>query len=63
MDKDLMITLLIIVSICTILWFFPPTHKLIMDFYNSSSIVKAIIDTIGNVFKGIWNGICAVFQK
>ena len=61
--KDLMITLLIIVSICTILWFFPPTHKLIMDFYNSSSIVKAIIDTIGNVFKGIWNGICAVFQK
>ena len=61
--KDLMITLLIIVSICTILWFFPPTHKLIMDFYNSSPIVKAIIDTIGNVFKGIWNGICAVFQK
>ena len=61
--KDLMITLLIIVSICTILWFFPPTHKLIMDFYASNSIVKAIIDTIGNVFKGIWNGICAVFQK
>lgn len=61
--RDLLITIFIIIAICTALWFFPPTHKLIMDFYNSSSIVKAIIDTIGNVFKGIWNGICAVFQK
>lgn len=61
--KDLMITIFIIIVICTILWFFPPTNKLIMDFYNSNSIVQAVIDTIGNVFKGIWNGICAVFQK
>ena len=51
--RDFMITL----------WFFPPTHKLIMDFYHSSPIIQAIIDTVGNVFKGIWNGICAVFQK
>lgn len=61
--KDLMITILIIVMICTILWFFPPTHKLIMDFYYSNSIVQAVIDTIGKIFTGIWNGICAVFQK
>ncbi|MCI9246938.1 MAG: J domain-containing protein [Clostridia bacterium] len=61
--KDLMITIFIIILICTILWFFPPTNKLIMDFYNSNSIIQAVIETIGNVFKGIWNGICAVFQK
>jgi len=61
--RDLMITIFIIIVICTILWFFPPTNKLIMDFYNSNSIIQAVIDTIGNVFKGIWNGICAVFQK
>lgn len=61
--RDFMITIFIIILICTILWFFPPTNKLIMDFYNSNSIVQAVIDTIGNVFKGIWNGICAVFQK
>lgn len=61
--RDLVITLFIIAVICTALWFFPPTHKLIMDFYHSNSIVQAVIDTIGNIFKGIWNGICAVFQK
>ena len=61
--RELLITIFIIMVICTILWFFPPTNKLIMDFYNSSTIVQAIIDTVGNVFKGIWNGICAVFQK
>ena len=61
--RDFMITIFIIIVICAILWFFPPTNKLIMDFYNSSAIVQAIIDTVGNVFKGIWNGICAVFQK
>lgn len=61
--RDLMITIFIISVICTILWFFPPTNKLIMDFYNSNSIIQAVIETIGNVFKGIWNGICAVFQK
>ena len=61
--RDLVITLLIIAAICTALWFFPPTNKLIMDFYHSSPIIQAIIKTIGNIFKGIWNGICAVFQK
>ncbi len=61
--RDLMITIFIIIVICAILWFFPLTNKLIMDFYNSNSIIQAVIDTIGNVFKGIWNGICAVFQK
>lgn len=61
--RDLLITIFIIMVICTILWFFPPTNKLIMDFYNSNSIIQAVIETIGNVFKGIWNGICAVFQK
>lgn len=61
--RDLVITLFIIAVICTALWFFPPTHKLIMDFYHSNSIIQAVIDTIGNIFKGIWNGICAVFQK
>ncbi len=60
--KDLLITILIIIAICAILWIFPPTHKLIMDFYNSNNIIKAIIDVIGNVFKGIWNAICSIFK-
>lgn len=60
--RDLLITILIIIGICAILWLFPPTNKLMMDFYNSNQIVKTIIDVIGNVFKGIWNAICSIFK-
>lgn len=60
--RDLLIAILVIVLICTTLWFFPPTNKMIMDFYNSSNIIKTIIDIIGNTIKGIWNGICSVFS-
>lgn len=61
--RDLLITIFIIIAICIVLWFFPPTNKLIVDFYNSNSVIQAVVDTIGKIFKGIWNGICAVFQK
>ncbi len=61
--RDLLITICVIIVICTILWFFPPTNKLIMDFYNSNSIVKAIVDIIVKILQGIWNGICSVFSR
>jgi len=60
--KDLLITIFIIIIICAILWFFPPTHKLIIEFYESNDILKTIIDVIGNILVGIWNGICSVFR-
>lgn len=60
--RDLLITILIIISICVILWIFPPTHKIIMDFYNSNNIVKTVIDIIGNIFVGIWNAIRSIFN-
>lgn len=60
--KDFFITILIIVAICLILWFFPPTHKWIMDFYNSNDIVKTIIEVIGGILSGIWDAICSLFS-
>ena len=60
--KDLIITILILAIICTVLWFFPITHKWIIDFYESNPIIKTIIDIIGNIFVGIWNGICSIFN-
>ncbi len=59
--KDFFITILIITGICTVLWFFPPTHNMIMDFYNSNAIVKTIVDVIGGILRGIWNAICSIF--
>ena len=60
--RDLLITILILAIICTILWFFPITHKWIIDFYESNPIIKTIIDVIGSIFVGIWNAICSIFN-
>lgn len=59
--KELFLTILIIAGICTILWIFPPTHKLIVDFYYSNAIVKTVVDVIGRILIGIWNAICSFF--
>ena len=60
--RDLLITILVIVVICLILWIFPPTNKLIMDFYNSNQVVKATVDVIGGILVGIWNSFSAFFS-
>ena len=53
----------IILIILVILWFFPPTHKIIIEFYESNTIVQTIVNIVGGIFKGIWNGICSIFVK
>ncbi len=54
---DLLKTLAILAVIILIIWFFPPTHKLLINFYENNIIVKTIVNVILNVFQGIWNGI------
>ncbi len=61
--RDFLITILIICAICLIIWFFPLTHKMLVDFYNSNNVIRTIVDIIGNIFVGIWNGICSLFKK
>ena len=61
--KDLLKTLLITLIILVILWFFPPTHKIIMEFYESNTVIQVIVDIILGIFKGIWNGIRSIFVK
>ena len=61
--KNLIISILIIIAIGAILWFFPITHNWIIEFYNSNPIIKTIIDIIGSVFVGIWNAITSIFKK
>lgn len=61
-DKDFIITIFIIIAIGAFLWFLPPTHKVIVEFYESNPIIKTIADVIGNIFLGIWNAICSIFK-
>lgn len=61
--KEFLITILVIILICAILWFFPPTHKILTDLYESNFIIKAIIDIVIKILQGIWNGICSFFTN
>lgn len=54
---ELLKVLAILTVIILIIWFFPPTHKLLIDFYENNFIIKTIVNVISNIFQGIWNGI------
>ena len=55
--KDLIIVIIIACLIITILWFVPPTHDWMVNFYEENPIIKTIISIIGTVITGIFNGI------
>ena len=61
--RDFFITILTIIIICAVLWIFPPTNKIIMNFYESNTLIKTIVQVIGKILVGIWNGICSIFTK
>ncbi len=60
--RNFLFTILIIILIGAALWYFPPTHKLMMDFYESNHVVKTIIDVIISIFVGIGKAITAIFN-
>lgn len=60
---ELLKILAIFAIILFILWIFPPTHKLLIEFYESNTIVKTIIDIIGNIFKGLGEGVVEFFSR
>ena len=55
--KDLLKVLGIILLVILFLWFFPPTHQMLVSFYEDNFIVKAMVDVIINIVKGIGTGI------
>ena len=64
--KDFFIVILIMALIITALWFIPPTHDWMVNFYEQNPILKTIIDIIiaiiTGLFKGIWNFITGLFN-
>ena len=56
--------LLILLAIAIlIIWIFPPTHKMLVDLYTNNNVIKAIINVLGNVIQGLWNGIKNFFIR
>jgi len=59
--KELIITLLIIVLIFTAIWYFPPTNKLLVDFYENNPIVHSLVDIVIAIVKAIFDTIVSIF--
>lgn len=63
--RDFVIVIIIMAIIVTILWFIPPSHDWMVEFYESNPIIKTIINIIGaiitGIFKGIWSFITSLF--
>ena len=64
--KDLIMVILIMAVIITALWFIPPTHDWMVNFYEQNPIIKTIIDIvisiITGIFTGIWSFITGLFN-
>ena len=64
--KDFFIVISIMAIIITALWFIPPTHNWMVNFYEENPILKTIIDIIvaiiTGIFIGIWNFITNIFS-
>ena len=60
---DFLKVIFILVVIAAILWFFPPTNKLLVEFYEGNIIVKTMVNIIGSLLKGIRNAIVQFIQN
>ena len=61
--RDLIIVILIMLGIFLILWFIPPTHDWMVNFYEENTILKTIIDIIVAIVSGIFTGIGEFFKN
>ena len=55
--RDFVIVIIIMAIIVTILWFIPPSHDWMVEFYESNPIIKTVINIIGAIITGIFTGI------
>lgn len=64
--RDLLITIGILIVVFAILWFIPPTHDWLVNFYESNVILKTIVDIVvaivTGIFRGIWEFITGLFK-
>ena len=63
---DLIIVIGIMIGIFIILWFIPPTHNWMVNFYEENVVLRKIIDiivaVITGIFTGIWTFITGLFS-
>ncbi len=60
---ELLKVLAIMTVVIACIWFFPPTHNLLVKFYEDNVIVQAIVNVIVGIIKAIGNGIATFFTN
>lgn len=60
---ELLKVLIILAIIIAVIWFFPPTNKLIVQFYEENAIIKTIVEILVNIVKGIGNAMVQFIQN
>ena len=53
----------VLIIILLLLWAFPPTHDMMINIYNDNAFFRNIVDVIGKIFVGIFNGIKTFFEN
>lgn len=53
----------ILAIIILVLWLFPPTNKLIVEFYEGNQIIKAIVNIAAKILQGVGNAIVKFFEN
>ena len=60
---ELLKVIIIFAIIIIFIYFFPPTHKLLVDFYEQNIILKFIVDIFVKIVVSIWNAIVELFSS
>ena len=61
--KALLMTIVIIVGIVMLLWVIPPTHDMLVNFYETNILIKIIVDIILGIVNAIIELITGAFKK
>lgn len=51
--KNVVITLLVIIIVCALIWIIPPTRKILVGIYEENFIIKSLVDLVAMFFKAI----------
>lgn len=60
---ELIKVLAIFAVVIAAIWFFPPTNKLLVSFYEENEIIKTIVDILWKIIQGIGNAIVQFIQS
>ena len=57
--KNLVITIVVIILVCTVAWIIPPIREMLIGIYEDNIIIKSLVDIVAMFVKAI----LSIFKK